>query len=150
MKRTRIFFLLILSIIFLNLFSAEVIAADTPELVYGKCRLAIKEGNFDKMIKLIVKEKREELLKELDKLSPEDRDKAVTKLMEVLKARMPVKYRVLKSIREDDETTILYARGRIRSLIDKNIIKTRYGKIIFKKEDGEWKLLKEIWQEKPY
>ena len=151
MKKFKVLIVFALVIIYIFSLSFNIMAAQTPEQVYKAIRLAIKNGNFDRMTNFIAKEKREEIMKDLSKLSPDKRKERIEQLMLMLKDLMPVEYKILKIVKKNGgKSRIFYTKGKSISLFEENKLDDTYGKVTFVKEKGRWKLLKESWKSKPF
>jgi len=113
---------------------------ESPDLesVYSKYNKAALSGNFSRIRRFISK-KHQPLFDTYD----EKRAKAEG---QGIKSTAPTEYKVTgKTIRGD--IGILFLEGNAKSILDGKTVK--YGKVTFKNESGQWKILKESWADKP-
>lgn len=114
-------------------------AQSDPSSTYAAINAAIKQGNMNEMVKYMSKSSQADIAK--DRSKPEFSEEKIMKLLQFM---APVSYKVENQIIKEDKA-VLELSGKGRSIFKPDAIEDSYGRVLFVKEDGQWKLDRENW-----
>lgn len=127
---------MIAAAIVLLVISAPLLAnGDSPRAVYDLYIVAQRAGDVDGMAAFVTKAKVEQL-----KAMPAEQK---VQIGEMMKMMAPTEYTVITEDVQGDTTT-LTIKGRATDF--SGVVNEQEGTARFVKEDGAWKLAKEIWK----
>jgi len=114
-------------------------AQGDPTSTYAAVSAAIKAGNLDEMVKYMSKSSQADIAK--DRAKPEFSEEKIMKLLQFM---APVSYKVEKQTIKGDKA-VLELSGKSRSMFKPDTLDDAYGRVLMLKEDGQWKLDRENW-----
>ena len=148
MKKFTTTVILAMVVVFLFSLTANVFAVQTPEQVYKAYNRAVRDGNYDKMVRCFTKKRKDEIAKGMKKLSPKERKEKKETIMIALQTGALVDYKVLKVEKKNGgKTAVLNVKGRPKHLMKQKSI-YYYGTITFLKEGSNWKISDGKWKKK--
>jgi hypothetical protein len=119
-------------------------AQETPSAAYMAMQAAMKRGNLDEMAKYMTSAKKTEL--DAMRKKPDYNEEKLIKLLQMMNPSN------LKIERQDSkgDKVILVLSGMAENWLKPGTMEPNYGRALFVKENGEWKMDKENWSNQPY
>ncbi len=118
-------------------------AQNDPASTYAAINSAIKQGNLNEMVKYMSKSSQADIAR--DRSKP---DFSEEKIMKLLQFMAPLTYKVEKQIIKGDRA-VLELSGKTHSIFKPDTVENSYGRTLLLKEDGQWRLDKESWNNTP-